>query len=123
MTLPFADQATLIIPTVGEPSPDDVRAWVQGILAEVPNVPRLRAAFVIEELLGNAREHARPPFVLRVAFDRTYRAVRVFVEDCAPHSGGAWRSGAGLALVDGLCRGWGVERRASAKTVWAEVGW
>lgn len=121
MTLPFADQATLIIPTAGEPAPDEVRGWVQGTLAVVPLLPRLRTALVIEELLVNARVHAEPPYVLRVALDRAQCALRVFVEDCAPHSGGAWRTGGGLALVDGLTTGWGVERRVRAKTVWAEV--
>ncbi|MFC4857739.1 ATP-binding protein [Actinophytocola glycyrrhizae] len=121
MTLPFADQSTLIIPTPGVPTPDEVQVWIQETLAEVPAVPRLRSTLVVEELLANARLHARPPYVLRVALDHTRRALRVFVEDCAPHSGGSWRTGSGLALVDGLSRGWGVERRTRAKTVWAEV--
>ncbi|MFI7673637.1 ATP-binding protein [Actinophytocola sp. NPDC049390] len=122
MTLPFADQVALIIPTADEPPPDEVRCWVQDNLAAVPPVPRLHAALVTEELVGNARAHGLPPYVLRIAVDPQRRALRVFVEDCAAHSGGRWQSGGGLALVDGLSRGWGVERRASAKTVWAEVG-
>ena len=121
MTLPFADQATLILPTADEPAPAVVRGWIRIELAAVPAVPRLRTAFVAEELVSNARRHARPPYVLRVAFDATVGALRVYVEDCAPRSGGAWRTRGGLALVDGLSRGWGVERRVSAKTVWAEV--
>ncbi len=121
MTLPFADQVALIIPTADEPGPDEVRCWVQDNLAAVPRVARLRAAIVAEELVGNAREHAVPPYVLRVAVDLRRRALRVFVEDCAT-GGGHWRSGGGLTLVDGLSRGWGVERRTTAKTVWAEVG-
>ncbi len=119
MTLPFADQATVILPTAEEPDEDAVRVWVRLNLAGVPLVPRLRAALVTDELVGNARVHATPPFVLRVAVDG--RALRVLVDDCAPHAGGAWRTRGGLALVDGLTRGWGVERRALAKTVWAEV--
>ncbi|GAB1510587.1 ATP-binding protein [Actinophytocola sp. KF-1] len=121
MTLPFADQVALIIPAADEPAPDEVRCWVQDNLAAVAPVPRLRAALVAEELVGNARVHGVPPFVLRVAAGPGRSALRVFVEDCAAH-GGRWRSGGGLALVDGLSRGWGVELRAGAKTVWAEVG-
>ncbi|MBB4910950.1 ATP-binding protein [Actinophytocola algeriensis] len=121
MTLPFADPATLILPTADEPAPAVVRGWVRIELAAVPVVPRLRTAFVAEELVRNARQHGEPPFVLRVALDRSVSALRVYVEDCAPHSGGAWRTRGGLALVDGLSRGWGVERRVRAKTVWAEV--
>ena len=122
MTLPFADQVALIIPTADEPPPDEVRCWVQDNLASVAPVPRLHAALVAEELVGNAREHGRPPYVLRVAVDPQRRALRVFVEDCAAHSDRPWRTRGGLALVDALSRGWGVERRTSAKTVWAEVG-
>jgi len=121
VTLPYPDQATLIFPTADEPTPDDVQDWVHRSLAEVPARTRLHTALVTEELVRNAREHAQPPFVLRVAIHPTGRSLRVFVEDCAPHSGGAWRTRAGLALVDGLSRGWGVERRVRAKTVWAEV--
>lgn len=121
MTLPFADQATLILPTAQEPDEDEVRVWVRTNLAGVPVVARLRTALVTDELVRNAREHGTPPFVLRMAFDRGSRALRVHVDDCAPHSGGAWRTRGGLGLVDGLSRGWGVERRARAKTVWAEV--
>lgn len=122
MTLPFTDQVALILPTNDEPTPDIVRDWVHQQLAEVPRVPRQQAALVTEELVANARDHGQAPYVLRVAVDRTRRALRVFVEDCAAHDGTAWRSGTGLALVDGLSRGWGIERRVSAKTVWAEVG-
>jgi hypothetical protein len=121
VTLPFADQATLILPTAEEPDEDAVRVWVRINLAGVPIVPRLCTALVTDELVRNAREHGTPPFVVRMVFDRGGRALRVYVDDCAPHSGGAWRTRGGLALVDGLSRGWGVERRARAKTVWAEV--
>lgn len=122
MTLPFADQVALIIPTAEEPGPDEVRCWVQDNLAAVAPVPRLHAAILVEELVGNARDHAVPPYVLRVALDLGRRALRVFVEDCTADDGGSWRSRGGLTLVDGLSRSWGVERRTSAKTVWAEVG-
>ncbi len=121
MTLPFADQVALIIPTADEPGQDEIRCWVQDHLAEVAPGPRLHAAIVAEELVGNARAHAAPPYVLRVAVDPGRGALRVFVEDCAADRGGRWRSRGGLTLVDGLSRGWGVERRTSAKTVWAEV--
>ncbi len=122
MTLPFADQVALIIPTADEPPSEEVRCWVQDTLAAVAPGPRLHAALVVDELVGNARAHGLPPYVLRVAVDPGRRALRVFVEDCAAHGGARWRTRGGLALVDGLSRRWGVERRTSAKTVWAEVG-
>jgi hypothetical protein len=44
----------------------------------------------------------------------------VFVDDAGPDAI-QWPLGAGLTLVDGLVLDWGVEPRASGKTVWAEV--
>lgn len=123
MTLSFADrQATLIIPAEDDPPVDVVRCWVLGALVDVPLVPRLRTALVVEELIANARQHAEPPYVLRLVLDGEHRALRVFVDDCVPEfpAPGA-DGGAGLVLVDALSRDWGVEQRARAKTVWADV--
>lgn len=117
----FADrQATLIIPAADDPPVDVVRCWVLDALATVSATARLRTALVVEELVANARRHARPPYVLRLVLGGEHRALRVFVDDCAPDFR-VPRPGAGLALVDALSRTWGVEQRARAKTVWAEV--
>lgn len=122
MTLPFADnQATLIIPTDDDPPMEVVHCWLLGALIGVPVIPRLHVALVAAELVDNARRHGHPPYVLRLALDRGHRAIGVCVDDCLPDSGELWPVGAGLVLVDGLSREWGVERRVRAKTVWAEV--
>lgn len=122
MTLPFADnQATLIIPTDDDPPMEVVLCWLFGALVGVPVLPRLHVALVAAELVDNARQHGSPPYVLRLALDEPQRAIGVCVEDCTQDSAQPWPSGAGLVLVEGLSRAWGVERRARAKTVWAEV--
>ncbi len=100
---------------------DVVRCWVLRALVGVPVLPRLRTCLIAEELVRNARVHGCAPCLLRLALDATGRALRVFVEDCDPRSSGTWTTGAGLAFVDGMSRGWGVMRRDGGKTVWAEV--
>jgi hypothetical protein len=120
MTLPYADeQAMLLMPTDEQPPVGIVRCWVLVALTGVPLLPKLHVDLVAEELVVNARRHAEPPYVLRLVLDESHRAVLVCVDDCSPESPD--RSGAGLLVVDGLSTAWGVERRASAKTVWAEV--
>ncbi len=125
MTLPYADeQAMLLMPTDEEPPAGVVRCWVLVALTGVPLLPRLHVDLVADELVANARRHAEPPYVLRLVLDESHRAVLVCVDDCSPERLGrpdTWTSGAGLLLVDGLSTEWGVESRARAKTVWAEV--
>lgn len=114
-------RVVLIVPTDHEPPLDVVRHWVVHALVGVPVLPRLRAGLVTDELVRNAHAFGDPPCALSLELAATGRAVRVFVEDCAPGWPAGWRSGAGLAIIDSLACDWGVELRAAGKTVWAEV--
>jgi hypothetical protein len=113
------DQAALIMPTALEPTAGQVRCWLRKALTGVPLLPRLQVALVAEELVANARVHARAPYVLQLSIEGG--ALWVQVDDCSPDSPQEWGPGSGLVLVAGLSRDWGVERRRRAKTVWAEV--
>lgn len=113
--------AVLIIPSGAEPSREDLRHWVAEALVRVPLLPRSRVALVVEELVSNARRHGGLPCVLRLSLDHTRRFLLVFVDDSATTGTQAWPTRAGLTLVDGLTLEWGVEPRATGKTVWAEV--
>lgn len=82
------------------------------------------AALVAAELLANAAQHGRPPVAVTVS--GTAQCVRIEVRDANPrppvrpatnHSN---MTGRGLALVEALATGWGVERAADGKVVWVE---
>jgi hypothetical protein len=122
VTAPLADdQAVLIIPA-GDGVPEDlVRTWLAAALVGVPLVPRLRAALVVEELVGNVRRHGRLPCVVRLALDDSHRFLQVFVDDSGTDGGAAWVTGSGLSIVDVLTSHWAVEWRAHGKTVWGEI--
>ena len=82
---------------------------------------RLTVGLVVDELVSNARRHGRAPCVLRLSLDDTRRFLFVYVDDSAAHDTASWPAGAGLTVVDGLTRAWGVQRRAGGKTVWAAL--
>ena len=76
------------------------------------------------ELTTNAMEHAQTPFRLTLA--REGHSVLLSVQDGSSglprlaHVGSAEPHGRGLALVDRLSSGWGVDVEAGAtKVVWA----
>lgn len=111
----------LVIPNDQDPPTDVVRRWVSQTLADVPVLRRLHTTLVCEELVSNARTHGGAPYLLRLAFAPAGDVLRVLVDDCDRERHGGWTSRTGLALVDGLSRGWGVEWRVGGKTVWAEI--
>ena len=86
-----------------------------------------RAVMIASELAGNAVEHAKSGFDLRLEI-RSGRALRVAVLDHGPgspdlraHDITAER-GRGLHLVSQLAEAWGVEPvENNGKTVWAEL--
>lgn len=122
MTSPVADgQAVLIIPPCVEQSAPLVRLWVAAAIEGVPVLSRLTVGLVVDELVSNARRHGRAPCVLRLSLDDTRRFLFVYVDDSAAHDTASWPAGAGLTVVDGLTRAWGVQRRAGGKTVWAAL--
>lgn len=83
------------------------------------------ASQALTELATNAVIHARTEFVVAIVWDRD--VLRVDVHDgsvkppvqrrYAPDAA----TGRGLALVERLCRSWGVDQQAEGKTVWCEI--
>jgi anti-sigma regulatory factor (Ser/Thr protein kinase) len=85
------------------------------------------AALIISELVTNSiRAGGR---VIEVRLLCTLDMLRVCVFDDAPGiprllaTGPREDHGRGLALVDALSAGWGVEPALVGKEVWAELGW
>jgi anti-sigma regulatory factor (Ser/Thr protein kinase) len=75
---------------------------------------------VVDELVGNAYEHAHRPRWLRVTRERRGLLVEVS-DDEATVDRVAAGGGHGLRLVDQLSLGWGVRATEPGKTVWALV--
>jgi hypothetical protein len=113
------DDATLVVPTETDPPAEVVEAWIHAALRDLPAQARLRAALVAHELVTDARARRAAPYVLRLTvLDR--RSTLAVSVDCAAASD-ASVPGTSLLLVAGLCTRWGVERRLSARTTWAEL--
>ena len=83
------------------------------------------AAVVLGELVGNAFDHASPPYRVRVAGRSSGHLIRLSVTDASPGPVDGWLLGRGLRLVRGMCPQWGVEparlRGVAGKTVWAQL--
>lgn len=77
-----------------------------------------RAIHVVDQLVGNAIEHAVGRRVLRIELDA--RGLGVALDDGSPAVADLRaRKGAGLSLVEELSDGWGVAPSRTGKTVWA----
>ena len=78
---------------------------------------------VVTALAGNAVEHARTPFRVRVVLDRS--GLRVSVRDRRPgplpDAADVTTHGGGLCTVARLSRTWGVLRYGDGKAVWAQL--
>jgi hypothetical protein len=122
MTTPCGDeQAMLIMPSAHDPAAAVVREWLGYALATMPDLVRRQAVLVAQELVANARQHGAAPYVLHLAVHDVRHVLLVAVDDSTPDLGPTWRRPGGLVLVGGLSERWGVERRLSGKTVWAEL--
>jgi anti-sigma regulatory factor (Ser/Thr protein kinase) len=86
------------------------------------------AALLVTELVTNAVVHAHTKMVVRL--ERREDRVRVEVQDRSSNlpsvrgpipPGDPESGGRGLALVERLADGWGVERRRRGKVVWFEL--
>lgn len=79
----------------------------------------------LTELATNAVLHARTDFEVAISWDK--EVLRVCVEDRSPrlptqrNYGLDATTGRGLALVERLCRSWGVTQTDAGKQVWFEV--
>ena len=127
-----AVQASRCVDTVHEPvatSPAKIRRGLRAVFAQwnLPAEVAENALMVVEELVANVVDHARTPFRLTVDHvpgDHT-PTLRIVVRDqCVqplnvrPFSAQAAR-GRGLQMIEALTSGWGWDRTAAGKTVWA----
>jgi anti-sigma regulatory factor (Ser/Thr protein kinase) len=106
-------------------APGRARAFVRDHWSQLADADVLDAvALCVSELVTNALDHARPPYLLRLC--TTGYSLRVEVDDAsaaAPvvHTGIPNDArGRGMFLVDHLAKSWGVAPSATGKTVWAE---
>ncbi|MEV0675241.1 ATP-binding protein [Actinosynnema sp. NPDC050436] len=115
------DTAMLVMVEPGTPSSDEVTRWLRERLHGRPDHEVTRVGVVAGELVDNAWQHSGPPYVLRLTWapDRDVLVVSVFDHPTTPI--GPWRPGAGLALVEVLSAGWGVETAGNGAVVWAEL--
>ncbi|MGW2347523.1 ATP-binding protein [Actinacidiphila glaucinigra] len=96
---------------------------------QVPAVTADGVLLVVSELVTNAFEYARPPFVLHVDRDRGTGQVRVEVTDGGPApSVGEWAAscgdcehGRGLTIVDQVASAHGDRWETGRATHWAEL--
>jgi two-component sensor histidine kinase len=102
-----------------------VRAEVRRLIGRDAGIKVCDAVQVSDELVSNARRHARSPSTCRLMVQRR-GWFRIEVDDASPvparirrpdHTGGR-----GLVLVSQLATRWGTDHRDGGKTVWAELG-
>jgi hypothetical protein len=104
------------------PEPDfDLPTWLDVTLRGCTRGVVREAAYVLTELLTNARRHAAPPYRMWVAARHNGHLIRLAVDDGAAPPEQPWSFGKGLFVVRGLCPGWGVAPAGGGKTVWADL--
>ncbi|MFI9402049.1 ATP-binding protein [Nocardia sp. NPDC052316] len=109
-----------------EVTPDRrIRDAVRTLLAPDVSVVVEDAVLVTDEMVGNAREHARPPRRCRLTVSAGSGRLRIEVDDGGPGDPHVrdpdLAGGRGMILVDRLAIAWGVVHHRHAKTVWAEL--
>lgn len=119
--------AHLALPMAGG-APSQARAFLRGTLCpELALDARDEAVLLVSELVTNAVRHGGPPIVVELACAGP-RGLGVRVSDGSPqlpalrHGDLSEESGRGLALVDLVSDGWGIEPGTSGKTVWFVLG-
>jgi hypothetical protein len=99
--------------------------WLRVPLAGCTPGAIREAAVVLGELVGNAFDHASPPYRVRVTGRSAGHLIRLSVTDASPGPADGWQLGRGLRLVRGMCPRWGVEPAeavgVAGKTVWARL--
>ncbi|WP_327149097.1 ATP-binding protein [Nocardia sp. NBC_01329] len=111
-------------------SAGQVRAEVRRLMSGCAGIEVCDAVQVSDELVSNARRHARSPHICRLMVDG-HSWFRIEVNDASPVSPRIRRpdhtGGRGLLLVAQLAARWGTDYREGGKTVWAELdrpdGW
>lgn len=82
---------------------------------------------LVSELVSNAVVHARQATPLEMELVLADARLRVSLSDSSPiapsprHAARADEGGRGMAIIDALSDGWGVEGHAGGKRVWFEV--
>lgn len=101
-----------------------VRAEVRHLVGRCPGIEVCDAVQVSDELVSNARCHARSPRSCRLMVDGR-GGFRIEVDDASPAPARVRRpdhtGGRGLLLVAQLATRWGTDYRDGGKTVWAEL--
>ncbi|CAM5649104.1 ATP-binding protein [Streptomyces viridochromogenes] len=125
------DDGTVVRALVHHPAAaGTARSITRGVLEDwhVDQAAMESVLLVVSELVTNAVEHALPPVVLRLHWDRIGDRVWVGVTDGGPaQADGAWTSsctqeehGRGLAVVEVLTSGHGTRTHSNgAATHWA----
>jgi len=120
----LGDVSQIRLPAVAA-SVSDARHVARGVAAGMPADVAERLELVVSELASNAVRHAQTSFMLSIL---TEPSLRVEVADGssalpAPRQPGPWSEGGrGLWLVAACTECWGVTRRGSGKSVWADLG-
>jgi anti-sigma regulatory factor (Ser/Thr protein kinase) len=100
-----------------------VRAEVRRLVSRCAGVEVSDAVQVSDELVSNARRHARSPRTCRLLVDED--RFRIEVNDSSPVPARIRRpdttGGRGLLLVAQLATRWGTDCCDGGKTVWAEL--
>lgn len=111
-----------------DPSVEDIvaaRRFASRVVADAGLTHAVHdVALAAGELAANAAEHARTPFGVRVLVDG---CIRIEVTDGSddlpqrvePHDYD--EHGRGIALIELVCRRWGVDSLARGKRVWVEL--
>lgn len=124
---PLAPGPTLALPDSPVPPLAAMRAWVRLVARDAVLERIADLLLVCTELATNAYEHGLHPMAIRLCRSASGNGILVEVHDASdklpvlryPPTNTV--RGRGLLVVDRLCHGWGVRRRADGKTVWAEV--
>ena len=105
-----------------------LRGWLRDLLTAENNALVIDVELVVTELVTNAYEHTDRPLAIRICWPAGEEVLRVEVDDghptVLPHSGKSTRGGfrgRGLMMIEGICRGWGVDSHPGHKTVWADI--
>ncbi|MGZ3146331.1 ATP-binding protein [Lentzea chajnantorensis] len=103
------------------------RRWTRAVLRDVTEDELGDIELIVTELVANAFDHGRIPYVLRLHRSEEPCLVRVEVDDASPELPVLGTSrlggdrGRGMVIVNRLAKDWGVTSGEHGKTVWADI--
>ena len=115
--------ATLVLSSATDPLPEVVRTWILNALLFWQPEPAAHAALVVEELIADAREHGRPPHVVRIATTENHRSLVIVLDDRSRAANSSWPHTrlANWTLLRGLTHHLAVAQRPEERTVCVEI--